>query len=43
MDNDDEETREYLPAKKNVIRRRTLLTIRNLRTLAKVKIIRKKK
>ena len=43
MDSDDEETREDFPAKKNVIKRRTLLTIRNLRNIAKVKRIRKEK
>ena len=41
MDTDDEENREDFPVKKNVIKRRTLLTIRNLQTLAKVKRIRK--
>ena len=43
LDSDNEETREDLPAKKKVIKRRTLLTIRNLRNLAKVKRIRKEK
>ena len=43
MDSDDEETREEFPAKKNVIKRRTLQTRRNPRTLAKEKRIRKEK
>ena len=37
LDTDDEETREELPAKKNVIKRRTILTRRNLKTLTKAK------
>ena len=43
LDTDDEETREDLPAKKKRNKRRILPTIRNLKTLARVKRIRKEK